>query len=72
VPETLDVDVQELNAAELAALIDGLAQHYLRMSGTDFQRAWEAGEFDDDPDRREVMRIAILLPRGGQHAAPSR
>jgi hypothetical protein len=63
-PETLDVDVHELSAEEAWEIIDGLAQHYLGMSGDEFQRAWEAGEFDDDPDRPEVMRVAMLLPSG--------
>lgn len=71
--ETLDVDVRDLNADEAASLIDGLAQHYLGISGAEFQRAWEAGEFDDDPDRPEVMRIAILMPHhGGANGSGSR
>jgi hypothetical protein len=57
--------VRELGPEEADALIDGLAQHYLGMTGDEFRRMWEAGEFDDNPDRPEVMRIAILLPALG-------
>jgi hypothetical protein len=62
-----NVDVRDMNAHETASLIDGLvAQHYLGISGAEFQRAW-AGEFDDDSDRPEVMRIGLLMPHHGRH-----
>lgn len=38
-----------------------MAQHYFQISGEEFQRRWEAGDFEDD-DRPGVMRIALLLP----------
>jgi hypothetical protein len=44
---------------------DQAAQFYLHMSGEAFLKAWDAGEFDDDPDRPEVMRVALLRPLGG-------
>lgn len=43
---------------------DHAARLYLHMSGEDFLRAWDAGEFDEDPDRPEVMRVAMLRPFG--------
>ena len=55
----------ELDREEARAFLDAQARRYLDMSGDEFQRAWEAGEFDDDPDRPEVMRVAMLLPIGG-------
>jgi hypothetical protein len=58
-------EAQELNRDEARALLDAQAWRYLKMSGDEFQRAWEVGEFDDDPDRPEIMRVAMLLPLGG-------
>ncbi len=45
-------------------ILDAAARHYLKMSGAAFVTAWDAGAFADDPDRPEVMRIAMLLPFG--------
>lgn len=62
--ETLDIDVRDLSPDEADELLDGLARHYLGMSGEEFRTAWEAGDFDADPDRPEVMRVAMLLGGG--------
>lgn len=43
-------------------VLDRQARRYLRMSGEEFIEAWRAGKFDDNPDRPEVMRVAMLLP----------
>lgn len=59
-----DVQVREVGAEEGAALLDRAARHYLGMSGDEFAAAWEAGSFDDDPDRPKVMAVAMLLPFG--------
>jgi hypothetical protein len=32
------------------------------MSGNEFVQAWRSGAFDNDADRPEVMRVAMLLP----------
>lgn len=37
------------------------------MSGEDSVEAWESGSFDEDPDRPEVMAVAVLLPFGQQN-----
>ncbi len=58
-----DVKVREVAAEDGPALLDA-ARHYLKMSGDEFAAAWEAGSFDDDPDRPEVMAVAMLLPFG--------
>ena len=47
--------------AEWLAMIDQLAHKYLGMSGDAFARAWEAGEIED-PDRSEVLAVAMMLP----------
>jgi hypothetical protein len=45
------VQVKELSQAESFAVLDDAARHYLGMSGEDFVRAWDAGEFGADADR---------------------
>jgi hypothetical protein len=54
--------IREWSPHEGRNLFDRLARRELGMSGEEFIRAWEAGVFDDDPDRPEVMRVAMLLP----------
>ena len=56
-PEKIQVLTQE----EALALLDRQARRYLDMSGEEFIRRWQAGEFRDQ-DRPEVMRVAMLLP----------
>ncbi len=52
---------RELSQAEGRALLDRQARRYLQMSGDDFIRAWDRGEFCDNPDRPDVLRVAMLL-----------
>jgi hypothetical protein len=54
--------IRELTREEGLALLDREAQRYLHMSAEQFIKAWEAGEFDEDPDRPDVMYVAMLLP----------
>lgn len=54
--------IRELSQDEGRKVFDQLARRYLNMSGEEFILAWEAGAFDDDPDRPDVMRVAMLLP----------
>ena len=61
-PITANGHVRELSQEKALALLDGEAQRYLHMSAEAFIRAWKAGEFDDDPDRPDVMYVAMLLP----------
>ncbi|HUI56076.1 MAG TPA: hypothetical protein VLY04_13965 [Bryobacteraceae bacterium] len=46
------------------SLFDAAARRYLRMSGEEFLKAWDANSFSDpDPDaHRGVMDVAILIP----------
>ncbi len=53
---------QEISQAEGRTILDRQARRYLGMSGEEFTRAWDAGEFDDDPDRPDVMHVVMLLP----------
>jgi len=52
---------QELSREEGRAILDRQARRCLGMSGDEFVRAWNAGEFDDDPDRPEVMDVVMLI-----------
>lgn len=57
-----DTQVQEVTPEEGRAIVDRAARRYLHMSGEQFLKAWDAGAFDDDPDRPDVMSVAMLLP----------
>jgi hypothetical protein len=54
--------VRELSRAEGWELLDREARRYLHMDAAQFIKAWDAGEFDADPDRPDVMYVAMLLP----------
>ena len=47
---------------EWAHVVDQAARHFLGISGEEFVRRWQAGEFAADADRPEVMSVASLLP----------
>lgn len=50
----------ELSEAEWNDLIDKRAQYYLGISGEEFVRRWQAGEFEN-PDRPEVIHVGMML-----------
>lgn len=58
--------VLEMSREEGREMIDRQARRYLDMSGEEFIRRWDAGEFGDPDDRSEnppaVMRLGMLLP----------
>jgi hypothetical protein len=54
--------IRELTREEGLALLDREARRRLHMSAEEFIRAWASGEFDADPDRPDVMYVAMLLP----------
>lgn len=43
---------------------DEAARYYLQLSGEDFIRAWDAGQFDAVPERPEVVHVLMLRPLG--------
>jgi hypothetical protein len=59
---TTDESIRYLTPDEGQELFDRQARRYLKMSGEEFLRRWEAGEFDHDPDRPDIMRVAMLIP----------
>jgi hypothetical protein len=42
-------------------LLDEQAREYLNMSGEEFLRRWETGDFED-PDSYEVFHVGMLIP----------
>ena len=58
----------EMSPEEARAYFDAQARRLVGMSGEEFARAWEAGAFDDNPDRPGVIELIIGLPLyyGGQ------
>ena len=52
--------VRVLTKEEGRALFDRQARSRINMSGEEFLRAWDAGEFDEDPE--SVMFLAMLIP----------
>lgn len=53
--------VRVVSREEGVDILDQQARRYFNMSGEEFIRAWESGEFTD-PDGPNVMRVAMLIP----------
>jgi hypothetical protein len=54
--------VEELSQEEGEALFDKQAHYYLGISGEAFLHKWYSGEFAGQPEDRNVMLVASLLP----------
>lgn len=52
--------IHEMTLEEGQEMFDKAARRLMNMSGDEFVRAWEAGEFDDQPERPEVIRLVLL------------
>ena len=66
-----DQTVRWLTDEESRALFDQEARRVMGISGEEFLRRYDAGEFDavvDDPDHREVLHLAMLIPFARQDA----
>ena len=53
-----------MTVEESRSLFDRQVRLALDMSGDEFLRKWDAGEFGEDTDRPEIMRLALLIPFG--------
>ncbi len=54
-----------MNDAEARAEFDAEARHWLGVSGDEFLRRWDAGEYHDtfdDEDHPGVLMVATLIP----------
>ncbi len=56
--------VRFLDDEESKAFFDQVARRWLNISGDEFLRAYDAGEFGDPDDDPNVMRVAMLMPFG--------
>jgi hypothetical protein len=64
---TRETSIKWLTEGEGHKVFDERAQELMGMSGDEFLRRWDAGEYDqiaDDPDHPDVMRLAALIPFG--------
>ena len=59
-----NTSIRFLTPEEAWASFDRAARRYLGLSGEEFITAWDAGRFDDDPDRPELIRVSLLRPIG--------
>lgn len=66
-PEQVDSDILFLDDDESHAHFDRQAQRLLGISGEEFLRRYDAGEYatpQDDRQQRAVMKLAMLAPFG--------
>jgi len=56
-----DYGVDDIDEIESRALVDTQARKYLGMSGEDFIAQYAGGAIAD-PDRSDVIRMAMVLP----------
>lgn len=61
VPQT-NGHIQDLSSEEGRDLFDRKAMQYVGVSGDEFIRGLEAGEYGDPDDNPKVMRLVMLLP----------
>ncbi|ETW97625.1 MAG: hypothetical protein ETSY1_21915 [Candidatus Entotheonella factor] len=54
--------IKELTPEEARALFDQEARQHFGMSGQAFIVAWEAGQFDHDPDQPDLINLIMMLP----------
>lgn len=71
IADDLDADIEmdvghEMTREEAREFFDEQARAWLGMSGEEFMRAWDAGEFDEGegPERTDVTAVALLLGFG--------
>lgn len=58
-----EIEIRELTEEEWDRSIDRAARYYLGISGAEFTRRWNAGEYEDFDDDMNATRVAFLLPR---------
>lgn len=55
--------IREMTVEESRAFFDDKAHTLLGISGDEFRRRWNAGEYDaiaDDPDHSDIMYLVLL------------
>jgi hypothetical protein len=69
--QQVDDRIQYATPEEGRDLLDHQARKLLGISGDEFLRRWDAGEYRDIADtlgQRHIMRLAMLIPFGRQHS----
>jgi len=54
--------IRKLSASQGAKLFDRVARQYMNMSGDEFKRRYDCGEFRDIADDSRVARLVMLRP----------
>ncbi|CAN5190093.1 hypothetical protein BH23CHL1_BH23CHL1_25940 [soil metagenome] len=54
--------VEQFTDEEAREFFDRAVRRYLHMSGDEFIRRYDAGEYDEDPDQHPIMMMISLLP----------
>jgi len=65
--EAADVEIRWLDDEDSRALFEEQARTLVGISGEEFLRRWDTGDYDamaDDPNHPEIMRLAALIPFG--------
>lgn len=55
-------EIHQYTEEEAREYFDAMARFHLNISGDEFRKRWHRGDYDDDPDRPEVMTVAMCLP----------
>ncbi len=57
------LDADFFSEEEAKKLFDATARRYLKISGAEFLRHWDAGDYlGRDGEENNVMRVAVLVP----------
>jgi hypothetical protein len=67
--EKLIGGVKIVDADEASDIFDALSRQLMNISGEEFLRRWEAGEYADvvdTPDHLHITRLALLIPLAKQ------
>jgi hypothetical protein len=62
--EEEEITFHVMSPEEAWESFDQAAQRDLHMTGEAFIQAWDAGEFDEEPERPEVVGLYMLRPLG--------
>ena len=58
-----EVTVESVDHEDGAVIFDGAARRELGISGEEFLRRWDDGDYEDD-DSLAVMKVGMLVPLG--------
>jgi len=62
ITEIQPICMPEIDSASFAAIVDSAAQYFLGMSGEEFVRKWDMGEFGQPDEIPGVLEVLSLLP----------